>query len=233
MKRTTLLTILLLSHAPLLAFADVIAGPVTNAANGHVYYLLAQSTWNESEAEARDLGGHLVTINDAAENQWVFTNFSTVAGTNRNLWIGLADAQQSGQFVWISGQPVTYQNWSTGEPNFIGQEHYVSMYPSGLPGGRTAAAWNNYYDASDIGSLGPLNGVVEVEAPRVNIRVASVAISWNSVTNNFYQVQYATSLAPATWLNLGSPVQGTGTNNVVFDMVLNQPQRFYQVVVLP
>ena len=233
MKPAILLTSLFLFQAELLTRAAILAGPVTNTANGHVYYLLSQNTWTASEAEARTLGGHLVTINDAAENQWVFATFSSFAGTGRNLWIGLTDAQQSGQFDWVSGQPVTYQNWSPGEPNFIGQEHYASMYHSGLPDGRTAAAWFNYYDGSDLGSLGPLNGVAEVDPIRVEIRVAYVAIRWNSGANSQYQIQYSTALAPATWLGLGNPVQGTGTNNVVTDFVLDIPQRFYRVVALP
>lgn len=233
MKPTTLLSSLLLLQAPLLARADILAGPITNPANGHVYYLLTQNTWTASEAEARTLGGHLVTINDAAENQWVFTTFSSFGDTNRNLWIGLTDTQQSGQFVWASGEAVTYQNWSPTEPNFIGQEHYVSMYPSGLPGGRVAGAWNNYYDASELASFGPLHGVVEIDSLRVDIRVASVAIRWNSESNKFYQVQYATALAPTTWLDLDDPVQGTGTNNIVVDSALDIPRRFYRVVALP
>src|SRR5437016_5866573 len=164
MKPNTLLITLLLLQAPLFAHAYILAGPITNAANGHVYYLLSQDTWSASQAEARTLGGDLVTINDAGENQWVFNTFSSFGGVNRNLWIGLTDTQQSGQFSWASGQSVTYQNWSPGEPNFIGQEHYASMYPNGLPDGRTAGAWFNYYDGSDLGSLGPLHGVVEVDS---------------------------------------------------------------------
>src|SRR6187401_3345421 len=50
---------------------QIIAGPFTNAANGHFYYLLAAATWINSEATAVFYGGHLVTINNAAENQWV------------------------------------------------------------------------------------------------------------------------------------------------------------------
>ena len=47
------------------ARAAVLAGPLANAANGHVYYLLSTNSWTLAEAEAVNLGGHLVTINDA------------------------------------------------------------------------------------------------------------------------------------------------------------------------
>src|SRR5207248_1518963 len=49
-------------------------GPIDNPANGHTYYRLTPSTWTTAESEARRLGGHLATINDAAENAWVYAN---------------------------------------------------------------------------------------------------------------------------------------------------------------
>ena len=55
------------------ARAGIIAGPIENPANGHLYLLLDGPTvgWSyagflASEAEANALGGHLAAINDAA-----------------------------------------------------------------------------------------------------------------------------------------------------------------------
>ena len=52
------LVVLSLATVPA-ARAAVLAGPLTNAANAHTYYLLSADTWTASEAEARGLGGHL------------------------------------------------------------------------------------------------------------------------------------------------------------------------------
>ena len=65
------------------ARAAVLAGPITNAANGHAYYLLSTNTWTQSENEAIALGGHLVTINDDAENNWVYDTFGQFGVTRR------------------------------------------------------------------------------------------------------------------------------------------------------
>jgi hypothetical protein len=57
---------------------------VVNPANHHLYYLLDAASWTRSEAESLSMGGHLVTINDEAENNWVTDTFAL----DRNLWIG-------------------------------------------------------------------------------------------------------------------------------------------------
>ena len=156
---------------------QLLTGPITNPANGHLYYLLSQNTYTASEAEARTLGGYLVTINDAAENQWVFDTFSDFGGIPRCLWIGLRDVSQTGDWRWESGQAVTYLNWAYGGPNYIGQELYVYMYPAGFS--VTAATWNNYVNATN--AEGPLNGVVEVEPPVLPRTATASAV----VTNGF------------------------------------------------
>ena len=119
------------------ARAAVWGGPLTNAANGHTYYLLSPNNWTDSEAEARGLGGHLVTINDAAENQWVLNTFFPLTanfGPDASLWIGLNDAANEGQFVWASGEPVTFTYWYPGEPNNLGGENYAAIRnPSQAP----------------------------------------------------------------------------------------------------
>ena len=50
---------------------------------GNSFYVIVEGpTWEEAEANAVNLGGHLVTINDAEENNWIYSNFGD--GT----WIG-------------------------------------------------------------------------------------------------------------------------------------------------
>src|SRR2546422_5156368 len=81
MKIQHLMALVVLSLATVSGVrAAVLAGPITNATSRHVYYLLSTNTWTASEAEARGLGGHLVTIDDAVENQWVVDTFFFLTG---------------------------------------------------------------------------------------------------------------------------------------------------------
>ena len=158
-----LIKLLALSAVAFEANASIVIGPVLNPANGHVYYLLSQNNWTGSEAEAVTLGGHLTTINDQAENDWVYSTFSSYAGVSRNLWIGLSDKDNEGTFVWASGESSSFLNWFSGEPNNFNDEDYVHMFS---PYWNRAGAWNDYQDLGSFfeNSTGMNNmfGVVEV-----------------------------------------------------------------------
>lgn len=227
MKTTRLLLCLLVGLACQQLHSQIVAGPLTNAANGHWYYAVGPTFWTNAEAQAVGLGGHLVTLNDAAENAWVLESF----GNFRELFIGLTDEGHEGQWSWTSDEPVTYLNWNDGEPNNGGggfpYENLGSMY--GRPDAR-AGFWNDL-----IGSLAEQQswGVVEV-APRLAIRVSQVELCWPTATGVVYQLQYQSPLTTNLWGNLGPPVSGTGAAVCRLDSVLpNEPQRLYRVIAVP
>jgi len=114
MKRIHLLLIGLATFFARGLHAEVLTGPITNVANGHWYFLLAPADWPSAEAEAVNLGGHLATIGDDAENAWVTNAFSMFGGVPRTLWMGLNDSAQEGDWVWVSGEPDPYRNWAPG-----------------------------------------------------------------------------------------------------------------------
>ena len=96
------------------------------------YVIVEGPTWEEAEANAVALGGHLVTINDAEENDFIVDLMDSV-GLNENLtqpYIGLTDKDNEGIFVWSSGQEVTYTNWDYGQPNDatgFGEQDYTMI----------------------------------------------------------------------------------------------------------
>jgi len=140
------------------------------------------------------MGGNLVTINDAAENSFVYNTFS--GGQTRNLWIGLYDPTQDGQggshasnFVWADGEPVGYTNWSLGEPTNAGPngipEYYVQMWGnaadiSQFPSVRTPGTWNDIIDSGIYpnlpNSVSGAFGVVEIIPEPASLSLLAVGV---------------------------------------------------------
>jgi hypothetical protein len=153
-KIASLLGLLLL---PATMFSAVLSGPVYNPITTHTYYLISSNLWGAAETEAVGLGGHLVTINDAAENTFVLNTFGNFNGIQSPLWLGLNDEASEGNFVWTSGEAVTYLNWNIGEPNNGGNEDHTAMRGLDLSPG--ADTWN------DVSYGDAYFGVVEVPEP--------------------------------------------------------------------
>jgi len=92
-----------------------------NPKNGHYYSLTKSTTWTDAQAEAKGLGGDLITINNPDEQQWILNTF----GTTGNYWIGLKKNLSNGAWEWTNGEAVNYLNWSPNEPNnYGGTENY-------------------------------------------------------------------------------------------------------------
>lgn len=120
-----------------------LTGPVVHPDTGRRYFLYPPTTWTAGEALAVALGGHLATIRNADENTWVRDAVLSFDARDRRGWIGLNDAANEGEFVWTSGEPVTFTNWNAGEPNNAGgNEHFTELLSSN-------AAWNDQPDGGN------------------------------------------------------------------------------------
>lgn len=138
-----------------LAMPGVVAGPIRNPANCHRYLMLSNSGWLEAEAKAIQLGGHLITINDAAEQHWAFTTFMNAGPEYK--WIGLNSRAHPGTatFDWSSGQTPAYANWLSGPS--AGAGDFVLYLSQNTPfAGRWIQSDNSY-------QLNIVGGLVEVE----------------------------------------------------------------------
>lgn len=88
-----------------------------NPENRHAYKRIYCESREEARTRAVDQGAHLVTINDAAEQEWLLEVFG-----RENYWIGLTDASKIESPHWDNGEPVTYTNWSQPEKTAGGEE---------------------------------------------------------------------------------------------------------------
>ena len=157
MKTITALMAFLIAITASQSAFGIVSPSIYNPANGHNYFLVSGNTWTLAQNTGLTLGGNLVTINDAAENAWLKTNFLDPNPTI-NPWIGLQDIDNNGSWQWVSGESVNYLNWAPGEPNDP-DERVSNIFPSSHD---LAGLWNN---APDIVEAGVLFGIVEVPEP--------------------------------------------------------------------
>lgn len=135
----------------------------------HYYVHLTNDITNESPltyAEASGyleaapvIGAHILTINDADEQEWVENTFLTGEYNDQPFWLGLSDELVEG--VFISGtrdimNGGTFQNWQGGEPNnYEGGEDYSQInwhYNRG---------WGDFGKWNDIDAESPAELIIE------------------------------------------------------------------------
>jgi len=120
------------------------AGPIWEEYNGHFYRKTPTlMLFDDAEAYAVSQGGHLVTINDAAEDQFLRDTLYT----HEHIGIGLyqpnpiPEIEPDGGWEWVSGEPLIYLNWAPGEPNNLGGENWGELVDNG---------WNDRFNFTPI-----------------------------------------------------------------------------------
>ena len=218
----------------------VLAGPITNADNQRRYYLLESSTWVEAEAAAQAMGGHLATIRDAAEQAWIYGVFGQYGGSNRNLCIGLVDEdpehnatnrlERIGEFKWVSGEPMSYTNWYSDEPNNYEElgEYYVHIFsPNFVTWG---GYWNDAWD-TDYNQVAPLHGVVELGMGPVIVRCPESQRVVEGASAEFTVEASGTEPLGYQWMKDGAPIAGATGSTYRIDSVHRSAEGKYRVAV--
>jgi Lectin C-type domain len=132
--------------------------------NGDYYRLVNPDTWSNSSAAARAQGYELASVQDQAEANWLSQTYGEVRGS---FWIGLNDF--SGTMEWSDGNPVTFTQWATGEPNTTFIAAYVGDQSTAEPG--------NWY--GDFAGLASYPAVWESPGPDAPMS-ATDPLSWDT-----------------------------------------------------
>lgn len=121
------------------------SGPAHGGAvfGGHEYrFNDTLRSWTDARQYCANRGAHLVTIGSAEENE--FVRQMLLQSSRVRTWIGLERIGTSTSWRWVNGEPVSYTNWISGEPNNDGgTERFVELRSTGwndLPSTWTAAA---------------------------------------------------------------------------------------------
>lgn len=139
------------------------------------YVIVQGPTWEEAEANAVKLGGHLVTINDAEEDEWIYKKIAKwVSG---GIWLGATDKGQEGTWQWADGSNWTYSNFTPGQPdnhqvhNPGGGEDYLQY--NSAHGSQWNDIDNNYPDLP----FRTTTGIAEIKLAPNNTPTGSPSIS--------------------------------------------------------
>jgi cysteine-rich repeat protein len=108
----------------------------------HCYAGYDEATFERAQAACEKLGGHLVTIGSAAENDLVsgFVSSSKFIGAFEDVELM---SEAAAEYEWITGEVFSYENWDSQQPDRAGErctayannarcfEHCASMQGDG------------------------------------------------------------------------------------------------------
>lgn len=168
---------------------------VLNPDNGQVYTVIANTvhgnSWTNAEALAQRWGGHLVTVNDAAENEWINDEANLNTGGRPYKYIGMHDPTPlDNMWVWASGtggywdasagpgsagNGTSYTNWRPTEPNSI-NENAIMIYASD-------DTWNDVSKVRDFPAIVEADGVIEwfsIPGPGNRYGIINARMTWEN-----------------------------------------------------
>jgi MYXO-CTERM domain-containing protein len=189
--RRVLVTVVCALCLSCMAFVDVSrAAAIYDPYSNTNLYVVAQGSWTTAETEAQALGGHLVTIHDAAENAFIVSNvlkdLTGEGGPNLSavpVWIGLYDPtgatnsdgdgmQHAANFQWVDGSISGYRNWNSGEPNNANFGEYyaaINWHFAQSQDSQLLGTWNDAPQGGSTGyggnTNGPYYGLASVPVP--------------------------------------------------------------------
>ena len=155
-----------------IAFASVFPS------NGHYYaYAHYNVSWSNANEIAETLGGYLVTITSAEENQFI----SELIESDGSAWIGLFQGPAGNEpdegWQWVTGEPLSYTEWNGGEPNqYQGAEEDYAVIGSST---HSQSQWRGKWADIPVDALSSSGFVIEFETPSIT----SVAGIWEMVNN--------------------------------------------------
>ena len=222
----------------------VSAEPVLFEANGHYYEAVRAPegiTRDDAGLAAIAKGGYLVAISSAEENDFVYSLVNDLSwftapsmfGDRLGPWLG--GIRTAAGWQWTTGEPFTYTNWKSGQPDgYAGSYQYLQFY-NGADAGST---WGDHPGGPISGFELPRGYVIEyntapatvVPSPaRLEIETSGaqqVTLSWPADFTG-WTLEYS-DLLISDWIPFPvAPVIIDGKFQV--PVAITVPKRFYRL----
>ncbi len=145
----------------------------------HYYQLYddVANSWEEAEEYCESLGGHLAVINDADENDFLFSYM--IEQGYSSAYFGYTDRESEGTWTWVDKSNSSYINWATGEPNSQNSEENYAMFHFKF----TDGSWNDGQWGDDTASF-----ICEWESTTSDSLSSSTAVDISEDTTNKIEV---------------------------------------------
>ncbi len=118
----------------------------------HKYQIIEKGMkWSDAKKYCEYLGGHLVVITSAKENEYLKKALKKYAKRN-NYWLG-AKKNSKGQFKWVNGEKFDYTDFAGGMPDRDNEKCLmIYRYDNPNTGADDTYKWNDLVNNGTFGS---------------------------------------------------------------------------------
>ncbi|XP_033115546.1 C-type mannose receptor 2-like [Anneissia japonica] len=108
--------------------------------NGQCYQCdMNKRRWADAKSFCEAQGGYLATITSEGENLFIATLFTEFwMNVRHNVWFGLSDSKQDGNFQWVQDVDLGYTSWNIDNPT----DRPNQVDCGSINTGNNAALWN-------------------------------------------------------------------------------------------
>lgn len=152
--------------------------------DSHLYFLIeTPTTWQNAERFCEQMGGHLAVISSPLVEAQIRNLLELSSGSG--YWLGATDEEEEGEWLWVTGEAMTYENWSDGNPDNYdsenGGENYLEIYENG--------SWN---DNNEQEMLGFIMEISPAEAPSDEVELAELQYAGSAWDGADYEYLWKT-----------------------------------------
>ena len=202
--------------------------------------LAVSITYNGTPTAPTNAGSYQV-IATIIESNYVGSATNTLTVTNPDPIVLSLRAGSPGTVI-ISWNSVSNLTYRVQYKNNLTDSNWTDLPPDVVATGVQTSVTNvvgiqpqRFFRVYQVGvfNMSIINAQPPVILSLMAGSVGEVVVSWNSVSNQVYHLQYKNNLSDTNWTDLLPTVTATGSMTSVTNMVGSQPQRFFRLYTSP